>query len=53
MGLSFRRTKRLGKRTRANVSLSGVSVSHRRGPITVNSRGRVTVRLGRGFSWRF
>lgn len=52
MGLVFRRTKRLGRRTRLNVSKTGVSVSHRRGPVTVNSRGRISIRLGRGISWR-
>ncbi|MBT1002229.1 DUF4236 domain-containing protein [Paenarthrobacter sp. DKR-5] len=52
MGLIFRRTKKLGKNTRLNVSKSGVSVSRKAGPITLNSRGRITIRLGKGISWR-
>lgn len=53
MGLYFRRRTRLTRRSWLNWSRSGVSVSHRRGPVTVNSRGRVTVRLARGLGWRF
>lgn len=52
MGLIFRKTKKLGKNTRLNVSKSGVSVSRKAGPITLNSRGRITIRLGKGISWR-
>ncbi|MBG0739015.1 DUF4236 domain-containing protein [Paeniglutamicibacter antarcticus] len=52
MGLSFRKTMKLGKKTRLNVSKSGISASRKAGPITVNSRGRVTIRLGKGISWR-
>ncbi len=51
MGLIFRRRIGLG-RLWANLSRSGVSVSGRRGPFTVNSRGGWSVRLGRGLSWR-
>lgn len=52
MGLIFRRTKKIGKNTKVNVSDRGVTVSRRFGPVTVNSRGRVTIRLGKGLSWR-
>ena len=52
MGFTFRRTKSLGRGTRLNLSKSGMSVSKRRGPITVNSRGRISVRLGKGFGFR-
>ena len=52
MGLQYRRRSG-GKNTWANVSRSGVSVSHRAGPVTVNSRGRGSVRLGKGVSYRF
>ena len=52
MGLIFRRRVRVGRDSWANVSGSGVSVSKRVGRVTVNSRGRATVRLGRGISWR-
>ena len=52
MGLIFRKTVRAGKNTRVNLSKSGASVSQRFGPVTVNSRGRVTIRLGKGISFR-
>ncbi|WP_306864712.1 DUF4236 domain-containing protein [Arthrobacter bambusae] len=52
MGIFFRRTKKLGKNTRLNFSKSGVSLSRKAGPVTVNSRGRITIRLGKGLSWR-
>ena len=52
MGLIFRKSIRVGKGTRVNLSKSGASVSKRVGPITVNSRGHVRVRLGGGFSFR-
>ncbi|MCK6211344.1 DUF4236 domain-containing protein [Georgenia sp. EYE_87] len=52
MGFYFRKSKRVGKRGRINASKSGVSYSHRLGPITVNSRGRVTLRIGKGIGIR-
>lgn len=52
MGLSFRKTVRLGKKSKLNFSKSGVSVSRKAGPVTVNSRGKVTIRLGKGLTWR-
>lgn len=53
MGLIFRRRKSLGKGTILNVSNRGASVSKRAGRVTVNSRGRVSVRILPGLSWRF
>ncbi len=53
MGFFFRRRKRLGKNTSLNISKSGASVSRKAGPITFNSRGRGSIRLGKGKSWRF
>lgn len=53
MGLIYRKTVRAGKNGKVNVSKSGASYSHKFGPVTVNSRGRVTVKLGPGLSWRF
>lgn len=50
MGLVFRKRIRLGKGTGLNLSKSGASVSKRKGRVTVNSRGRMSVRLPRGFS---
>lgn len=40
------------RQTWANVSKSGVSASTRKGRVTVNSKGRVSVRLFKGLSWR-
>jgi hypothetical protein len=53
MGLIYRKTKRVGRNSRLNISKSGVSATTRLGPFTMNSRGRMTIRLGRGLSWRF
>ena len=54
MGLIFRRRKRLPGGATLNVSTSGASVSKRVGRrLTVSSRGRASIRLGRGFSFRF
>ena len=52
MGLVYRKRQRVGKNTTVNYSKSGVSVSRKFGPITVNSRGHVSIRLGNGFSFR-
>ena len=52
MGLNYRRRKSLGKGTWLNLSGSGASVSKRLGPLTVNSRGRVSLRLPGGLNWR-
>lgn len=53
MGLIFRRRINTGRGTHVNVSTSGVSASKRIGKrVTVNSRGRISVRLLRGLSWR-
>ncbi|UVF61154.1 hypothetical protein SEA_AOKA_31 [Arthrobacter phage Aoka] len=52
MGLTFRKALKLGRRTRANLSRTGASASRRVGPVTVSTRGRITLRLGKGWSWR-
>jgi hypothetical protein len=52
MSLVFRRRVKLDDHTAANVSRKGVSISHRRGRVSINSRGRLSVRLFRGLSWR-
>jgi hypothetical protein len=52
MGLIYRRRKRLGRGSWLNVSKRGASVSERAGPVTVNSRGGIRIRLGKGLSWR-
>lgn len=53
MGFVFRKRKKLGKNTGLNISKSGASISHKAGPVTFNSRGRGSIRLGKGKSWRF
>lgn len=53
MGLIFNRRKKVGKRTTANIGKKGVSLSHKAGPVTVNSRGKVSVRLGKGLRFKF
>lgn len=52
MGLIYRRRKRLGRNSWLNVSKRGASVSERVGPVTLNSRGQIRLRLGKGLSWR-
>ena len=52
MGLVWRKSLRLGRRSRLNLSRSGASVSRRVGPVTVSSRRRVSFRLPFGFSYR-
>ncbi|MDO5628827.1 MAG: DUF4236 domain-containing protein [Mobilicoccus sp.] len=52
MGWTYRKRTKLDADSWLNTSKSGVSYSRRVGPVTVNSRGRVTVRLGKGLTWR-
>jgi hypothetical protein len=53
MGLTYRRRRRIGRNTFLNVSTRGASISRRVGRVSVSSKGRGSIRLGRGFSWRF
>ena len=53
MGLNFRKTIKLGKHLKANVSKKGVSFSANLGRLTVNSNGRKTIKLGKGLSYTF
>jgi len=53
MGFVWRRRKRLGRSTFLNLSGSGASISKRFGPVSINSRGRASVRLAKGPSFRF
>ena len=53
MPLVWRRSLRLSKRFRLNLSRSGASLSHRLGPVTINSRRRGSIRLPFGVSYRF
>ena len=52
MGWQYRRRIRTGRNSWLNVSKRGVSGSVRMGPVTFNSRGRSSIRLGRGLSYR-
>jgi hypothetical protein len=52
MGFSYRKRVRTGRRSWLNISKRGVSGSARFGPFTVNSRGRTSLRLGKGLSYR-
>ena len=52
MGFSFRKTRKIGKNTRVTVSKRGASVSKKVGPLSISSRGNVSVRLGKGISFR-
>jgi hypothetical protein len=52
MGFSYRKRIRTGRRSWLNISKRGVSGSFRLGPFTMNSRGRSSLRLGKGLSYR-
>ena len=52
MELLIRKTVRGPRGSRIHVSKRGVSVSKRIGPVTINSRGHVTLHLLPGVSWR-
>lgn len=51
MGLNYRKRIKLGKNSGLNLSKSGISLSQKVGPVTFNSRGRTTFRLGQGWSY--
>jgi hypothetical protein len=53
MGLIYRKSVRVGANTRVNLSRHGASISKRVGPVSLNSRGRVSVRILPGLSFRF
>jgi hypothetical protein len=53
MGFVFRRSLGLGRGRRLNLSKSGTSMSQRLGRVTLNSRGRGSIRLLPGLSYRF
>jgi hypothetical protein len=53
MGFVFRKRIKLGDDTAVNVSQRGASVSRRFGRLTVNSRGRASIRILPGLSFRF
>lgn len=53
MGFFFRKRVKLGKHAHVNISKSGASVSEKLGPVTINSRGRGSIRILPGLSFRF
>ena len=52
MGFVFRSRKRIGKGSFLNLSRSGASVSQRVGRASLSSRGRGSIRLLKGLSYR-
>lgn len=52
MGWQYRRRIRVGKNSWINLSKRGASGSVRAGPVTWNSRGRRSVRVAPGLSYR-
>ena len=52
MGISFRKRVRLGNGQALNISKRGASVSKRVGRVTINSRGRFSIRLFKGVTYR-
>ena len=53
MGFVFRRSIRLGRTGRLNISKRGASISERIGRLTLNSRGGGSIRILPGLSFRF
>jgi hypothetical protein len=53
MGLIFRKRVKVGRGSALNLSRRGASVSEKVGPLTLNSRGRASIQLGKGLSFRF
>lgn len=52
MGFQFRKRQKLSKDSWLNYSGSGVSASKRVGPVTINSRGGVWIKLPGGLTYR-
>ncbi|MFE4951356.1 DUF4236 domain-containing protein [Leifsonia sp. NPDC056665] len=52
MPVYYRKRASLGSGAHLNISKSGASVSQRVGRVTFNSRGRVSVRILPGLTWR-
>jgi hypothetical protein len=53
MGIIYRRRIALSKTAHVNVSKSGVSATKKIGRVSLNTRGRGSIRLGKGLSFRF
>ena len=50
MGILFNKRVKVAKNTNLNVSKSGLSVSKKVGAVTVNSRGKASIRVAPGLS---
>lgn len=53
MGFIFNRRKSLGKGKTLNMSKSGVSVTKRAGRVSVNSKGKGSIRIAKGIRFKF
>lgn len=53
MGLRIQRKVKVGKKAHINISNSGASTSVKLGRVTLNSRGRNSIRLAKGISFKF
>jgi hypothetical protein len=51
MGWRVRRSIRVGKGYRINLSKRGISTSTKLGPVTINSRRGTTIRVAKGLSY--
>ena len=52
MGISFRKRVKVGPGTWLNLSKKGISISQKVGKLTFNTRGGITIGLGKGISYR-
>jgi len=52
MPFSFSWSKKVGRGLRVSASKTGLSASKRLGPVSLSTRGRASVRLGKGLSFR-
>lgn len=53
MGLRIQRKVKVGKKSHINISNSGASASVKIGRVTLNSRGRNSIRIAKGISFKF
>ena len=52
MGFNFRKSIKIGKNLKLNISKSGVSTSVKVGNVTHNSKRGTTINLGNGLSYK-
>ena len=53
MGINFKKIINLTNNIKANISKKGVSFTGKFGPITLNSKGRGSIKLGKGINHTF